>query len=256
MSATGNEIVKLNQLKMYVKYASDEDIEGYIAPPFEGGNIEVSSDLIYTDEIDVVVSDNGEVSISGYIQVRESTNLTSNTEIFSIPSDYAPNEDIPFSVDGYYEVYHFILDTNGVVKSTSSYGYIDNGVTLGKFTNVTYTIDIPESNIDGTQVVRLSQVKKYFGSGGGSGGSSETGTILFDGYEQEEFVFENNDGYTRLVIEGMDQGYQTRTIDVNPIDEGYYGNANELQILIWLNANQVWITLAQGVCITKVTGYK
>lgn len=177
MSATGNEIVKLNQLKMYVKYASDEDVEGYIAPPFEGGNIEVSSDLIYTYEISVVVLDDGEVSISGYIRVRESTNLISNTEIFSIPSDYAPNKDIPFSVDGYYETYHFILDTNGTVKPTSNYGYFDVGVTLGKITNVTYTIDIPQSTLDGTQVVRLSQVKKYLLNGGGTGGSGSWKTI-------------------------------------------------------------------------------
>lgn len=260
MSATGNEIVKLNQLKMYVKYASDEDVEGYLAPPFEGGDIEVSSDLIYPDDIDASVSDNGEVSISGTMRLATSINLNSAAVLFRIPHEYAPNEDITFTAEAYYDVYTFVLDTNGTVRCTSEdgNGYFDTGVMIGHFTNVTYTIDIPQSTLDGSQVIRLSQVKKYFGSGGGSGGggSSSNGAVLFEGYEHEEFVFENNDGYTRLVIEGMDQGYQTRTIDVNPIDEGYYGNSNELQITIWFNANQVWITLAQGVCITKVTGYK
>lgn len=224
MSATGNEIVNLRQLKMYVKYASDEDVEGYIAPPFEGGNIEVSSDLIYTDSIDVVVSDDGEVSISGYIQVRESINLISNTEMFSIPSDYAPNKDIQFSVDGYYEAYHFILDTNGTVKSTSSHGYLDAGYTLGKFTNVTYTIDIPQSTLDGTQVVRLSQVKKYF-NGSGSGGSGSWQTIWTGA--------ESSDTDVHILLSPINQNQYTKiaiTCEVESYSQGQDSGRYELVI--------------------------
>lgn len=256
MSATGNEIVKLNQLKMYVKYASDEDVWAYLTPPSSSEEIPVTilKENLISSDVNVTMNSDGLVNISLTLSASsDSVRLYVADELFSIPSKYAPSA----IVKGTLGSEEISMNTNGVVTYT---GFTSITIRSGlKFpVKISYEINVEsDSNATGNEVVRLSQVKKYLLNGSsGSGGSSSDGTVLFEGYEQNEFVFENNDDYTRLVIEGMDQGYQTRTIDINPIDEGYHGNSNQLQISIWLNANQVWITLTAGVCITKVIGYK
>ena len=177
MSATGNEIVKLNQLKMYVKYASDEDVEAYLTPPSSSsGEIPVTilKKNLTSKNVNATMNSDGLVNISLTLSTTSGfVALHPNDELFSIPSKYAPSAKVNGTLEGNREI---SMNTNGVVTYT---GTQDAAINYSpSLVKISYEINVEsDSNATGNEVVRLSQVKKYLLNGGGSGGSGSWKTI-------------------------------------------------------------------------------
>ena len=178
MSATGNEIVKLNQLKMYVKYASDEDVEAYLTPPSSSsGEIPVTmlKKNLTSKNVNATMNSNGLVNISLTLSATSgSVNLYPGNELFSIPSKYAPSAKVNGTLGGILEI---SINTNGVVTYSDTMNLTIDSYSAWPV-KISYEINVEsDSNATGNEVVRLSQVKKYLLNGGGSGGSGSWKTI-------------------------------------------------------------------------------
>lgn len=228
MSATGNEIVKLNQLKMYVKYASDEDVEAYLTPPFLSEEIPVTilKNNLTSRDIDASINSSGLVNISLVLSAGSgSINLYPDDELFSIPSKYAPSSSVIGTLSYGSGGREISINTNGVITFTDTqiatmYSY------QGWTVEISYQINVESDlNVTGNEVVRLSQVKKYFGSGGGSSGSDSWETI-WTGEESSEMAVTinlspmNQNQYTKIAI----------TCEVETLSQGRDSGRYELVI--------------------------
>lgn len=188
MSATGDEIVKLNQLKMYVKYASDEDVEAYLTPSLpEEIPVTILKNNLISSDVNATMNSDGLVNISLTLSASsDSVRLYVADELFSIPSKYAPSA----IVKGTLGSEEISMNTNGVVTYT---GFTSITIRRGlKFpAKISYQINVEsDSNATGNEVVRLSQIKKYFGSGGGSGGSGDGWETVWTGSQSSAVAIE------------------------------------------------------------------
>ena len=213
MSATGNEMVKLNQLKMYVKYASDEDVEAYLTPPSSSSeNIPVTmlKKNLTRKNVNVTMNSNGLVNISLTLSASSgSVNLYPDDELFSIPSKYAPSAKVTGTLGGVIEI---SMNTNGVVTHTHT--IIS---TIERYSawpvKISYEINVEsDSNATGNEVVRLSQVKKYLINGGGSGGSGSWKTIWTGAASSDTDVYIrlspiSQNQYTKIAITCQVESY-------------------------------------------------
>lgn len=186
MAATGNEVPTLDQLLMYVKYASDEDIDSYLRPSITPGNFNVAQpsegnlDGINVSNITANADADGTITISGYFDTFYDTGINYGTPAFEIPTEYAPNENVTFYIRdlSYDQDYLFELDTEGIAQYVGSeIMYIYQSHRYAIASTITYNIG-PLSSITGKEVVRLSQIKAFLDSGGSS---EPTWTTIFEG---------------------------------------------------------------------------
>lgn len=191
MAATGNEVPTLDQLLMYVKYASDEDIDAYLKPSITPGNFNVAQpsegnlDGIDVSNMTANADADWTITISGYFDTFYDTGINYGTPVFEIPAEYAPNENVTFYIRdlSYDQDYLCELDTEGIaqyVDSETVYIYRSHRYAIAS--TITYNIS-PPSSITGKEVVRLSQVKALLDSGGG-GSSGPTWTTAWTGTYQ------------------------------------------------------------------------
>lgn len=212
MAATGNEVPTLDQLLMYVKYASDEDIDSYLRPSITPGNFNVAQpsegnlDGINVSNITANADADGTITISGYFDTFYDTGINYGTPAFEIPTEYAPNENVTFYIRdlSYDQDYLFELDTEGIAQYVGSeIMYIYQSHRYAIASTITYNIG-PLSSITGKEVVRLSQIKALLDSGDG-GSSGPTWTTIFEGNHTCSNsgaleIDEDTSGYSKLRI--------------------------------------------------------
>ena len=98
MAASGNEVVKLNQLKIYVKFASDEDAAAYFKSQeeftidFSGGDM---SDWTFGGNATV---DGNTATLTGKLNGSIYISDTKAINVGTIPEQYAPTAKQSFQI--------------------------------------------------------------------------------------------------------------------------------------------------------------
>lgn len=276
MSATGNEAVKLSQLKEIYKVASNthygvvklvnDDVLMSLIGGAGGNQFEVSSDgadFTMSDyNITGSVSDSGQVTISGNLTFRNNTTLsTSWYTIGTIPQEYRPESQQTGGTCSLSNPYgptyraYVRVQTNGElqVHTTSSRPNI-NGI---KDINIVYSIPYtpPADLSDGTYAITVQQLKMLVNGGGGSGGDSGTEETLWTGYSNSAITIQNKDlaDYSRIIVNGD-------TIDYAEVSSSAPYNtqiqSNGGWFYVYASESKYIGVMPQGIYISKVIGVK
>lgn len=179
MAANGNEVVKLNQLKIYVKFASDEDAAAYFESQ-EGFTIDFSSGDMsdWTFDGDAAI-DGNTITLTGKLNGSKYISYPDNVDVGMIPKQYAPITTQSFQIGrlnaaGYVIGYYTLnIHTDGrleiVTPANTSTGWCYGF----QFEDTTWTFAPVSSNVTGEEILTAAQLKKLIkgGSGGDTGGS-------------------------------------------------------------------------------------
>lgn len=177
MAASGNEVVKLNQLKEYVKFASDEDAAAYFEPQEEFAVDFSSGDMSdWTFDGDVVIDENT-INLTGKLNGAKYISYPDIVDVGTIPKQYAPTTNQSFQIarlnasgyeTGYYTLNIYTDSRLEIVAPNAGGGWCYGF----QFVDTSWTFTPVSANITGEEVLTAAQLKKLIesGSGGGTGG--------------------------------------------------------------------------------------
>lgn len=226
MAATGNEAVKLSQLKEVYKVASDtsygvvrlvsdEDLMSLVGGS-SGSSVEVGSfelepsSYIVTNNSSVsgTLAENGAVVITGSFKTR--THVGIGQALFTIPEGYRPKSTVngTLKMSGQSTNTQLIeVGTDGIIYAPSAiYTYYTYQIAA-----LQYMIDapVPPVEIPDGAVITVQQLKMLMNSGGSSG---PTETVIFDNvfsdstdtfdatpYDSLRITIQRNDNSTQYI---------------------------------------------------------
>lgn len=218
MAASGNEVVKLNQLKIYVKFASDEDAAAYFEPQQEFAIDFSSGDMSdWFFDGDAVIDENT-ITLTGKLNGAKYISYPDIVDVGTIPKQYAPTTNQSFQISRLnasgYEIGYYTLNiyTDGRLEIVAPnagggwcYGF--------QFVDTSWTFTPVSTNITGEEVLTASQLKNLIESGNGnSGGGGGGWTTVFEGsfvcehYKSLDMFF-NPNSYSQIRITAKYQRY-------------------------------------------------
>lgn len=269
MAATGNEAVKLSQLKELYKVASDtsygvvrlvsdEDLMSLVGgSSVEVGSFELKdSNLIASFNISCGLSSNGTITIDGSFGTTQT--VDGPATLFTIPEGYRPTSTTSARIRRQGTSYNTMtlqVGTDGVIGLTS-------GQSLALYytweIEMSYVIDMPEQvELPSATVITVQQLKMLMNVGGSSG---PTETVIFDNIFTERTDNFDATPYDSLKITVEHNSYGTQYVETisAPYSSGQYsspqgyamvGEISNVSGLYLVNRNY-------NYRITKVVGVK
>lgn len=276
MAATGNEAVKLSQLKGLYKVASDtsygvvrlvsdEDLMSLVGgSSVEAGSFELepSSHIVTSNSsVSGTLAENGAVVITGSFNTRN--NVDSGQVLFTIPEGYRPKSTAngTLKISGQSANTQLIeVGTDGIIYAPSDiYMYYTYQIAA-----LQYTIDapVPPAEIPDGAVITVQQLKMLM-NGGGSSGDSPSGpteTVIFDNILTDSTETFDATPYNSLRIT-MQQNYNsTQYIETisPPYSHGQYSSPQgHAMVGESAEAGHIYIaTINYNYRIVKVVGVK
>ena len=209
MAATGNEVVKLSQLKELYKVASDtsygvvrlvsdEDLMSLVG----GSNVEAGSfklkdsNLIADSNISCTLSSSGTITIGGSFGTTNT--VDGPATLFTIPEGYRPTSTTSAQIRRQGTSYNAMtlqVGTDGVIG-------LKSGQSLALFytweIEMSYVIDMPEQvELPSATVITVQQLKMLMNSGSSSG---PVETVIFDNILADHTDYFDATPYDSLII--------------------------------------------------------
>ena len=269
MAATGNEAVKLSQLKELYKVASDtsygvvrlvsdKDLMSLVGgSDVEAGSFKLKdSALIASSNISCTLSSSGTITIEGSFGTTNT--VDGPATLFTIPEGYRPTSTKSAQIRRQGTSYNAMtlqVGTDGVIG-------LKSGQSLALFytweIEMSYVIDMPEQvELPSATVITVQQLKMLM-NGGGSSGPTET--VILDNI----FVEATNDfdatpyDSLKITVEHNSNGTQYVETISAPYSSGQYSSPQGYAVVGEIsNASRLYLTNRNyNYRITKVVGVK
>lgn len=275
MAATGNEAVKLSQLKELYKVASDtsygvvrlvsdEDLMSLVGgSSAEVGSFELepSSNIVTSNSsVSGTLAENGSVVITGSFNTRN--NVDRGQVLFTIPEGYRPKS----TANGTLKISGQPANTQLIEVGTDGIIYAPSTIRMYytyQIAALQYTIDapVPPSEIPDGAVITVQQLKMLMNGGSSSGPSSgPVETVIFDNIFVNSTDYFDATPYDSLSITVEHTNYGSHYIETisAPYSTGQHSSPSELVMVGEISSvSRLYITIRNSnFRIIKVVGVK